>query len=263
MGPIGLRQFLGGPARHRHLPPGESGIPLADRVDEERGRHRTRLSGQPRRHRLAHHHGQRSRGAGLGRRRHRGRGRDAGAAALHADPGGHRLQAVGQAARGHHRHRPRAHRHPDAAQEGRRWQVRRVLRTRPRRHGGGRPRHDLQHGPRIRRHLRLLPHRPEDHRLPHRHRPRRRPDRPRGGLRQGAGHVARCPDPGPRLHRHARTGHGRRAPVARRPQAPAGPRAPGRCQAGLCPVHGDRVQEGGRHRQALPGGGRELRHRPR
>ena len=47
-----------------------------------------------------------------------------------------------------HRHRPRAHRHPDAAQEGRGRQVRRVLRPRPRQHDAGRPRHDRQHGAR-------------------------------------------------------------------------------------------------------------------
>ena len=46
-----------------------------------------------RRHRLAHHHGQRPGRAGLGRRRHRGRGRDARPAGLHAHPARRRLQA--------------------------------------------------------------------------------------------------------------------------------------------------------------------------
>ena len=70
-----------------------------------------------------------------------------------------RLQAHRQAARGHDRDRPRAHRHPDAAQEGRGRQVRGILRSRPHRHDGRRPRHHRQHGARIRRHLRLLPDR--------------------------------------------------------------------------------------------------------
>ncbi len=57
----------------------------------------TRLSGHARRHRFAHHHGQRPRRARLGRRRHRGRGRDARPAGLDADPRSHRLQAHRQA----------------------------------------------------------------------------------------------------------------------------------------------------------------------
>ena len=56
-----------------------------------------------------------------------------------------------------HRHRPGADRHPDAAQEGRGRQVRRVLRRRPERAEPGRPRHRRQHGARIRRHHGLLP----------------------------------------------------------------------------------------------------------
>ena len=44
-----------------------------------------------------------------------------------------RLQADRRAARRRHRDRPRAHRHADAAQEGRRRQVRRILRPRPQR----------------------------------------------------------------------------------------------------------------------------------
>jgi aconitate hydratase len=54
-------------------------------------------------------------------------------------------------------HRPRAHRHPDAAQEGRGRPLRRILR--PRRVGpvGRGPRDHRQHGARIWRHLRLLP----------------------------------------------------------------------------------------------------------
>ena len=54
------------------------------------------LPGHRRRHRLAHHDGQRPRRARLGRRRHRGRGRHARPAGLDADPAGRRLQATGE-----------------------------------------------------------------------------------------------------------------------------------------------------------------------
>ena len=74
-----------------------------------------------------------------------------------ADPGSRRLQADRQAARRRHRHRPGADRHPDAAQEGRGRQVRRILRPRPGRADPGRPRHHRQHGAGIWRDLRLLP----------------------------------------------------------------------------------------------------------
>ena len=135
-----------------------------------------------------------------------------------------RLQAHRQAAGGRDRDRPRAHRHADAAQEGRGRQVRRVLRPRPQRHDGRRPRHHRQHGARIRRDLRLLPDRRRDDRLSHDHEPHRRARRPRRGLRQGAGHVAHRRDARSGLHRHARTRSRRRAALAGRPEAPAGPR---------------------------------------
>ena len=64
-----------------------------------------------------------------------------------------------RAERRRHRHRPRADRHPDAAQEGRGRQVRRVLRPRPDEHDARRPRHHRQHGAGIWRDLRLLPDR--------------------------------------------------------------------------------------------------------
>ena len=35
MGPVGLRELLGRAARHRHLPPGQSRIPVADRLDPQ------------------------------------------------------------------------------------------------------------------------------------------------------------------------------------------------------------------------------------
>ena len=72
-----------------------------------------------RRHRLAHHDGQRPRRARLGRGRDRGRGGDARPARLDADPAGDRLQAERRAAGGRDRDRPGADRHADAAREGR------------------------------------------------------------------------------------------------------------------------------------------------
>ena len=113
-----------------------------------RHRGRGRLSRHAGRHRQPHHHGQRPGRARLGRRRHRGRSGHARPADLDADPGGHRLQAHRQATRGHHRDRSRAHRHPDAAQEGRRRQIRRVLRRRPAAHVARGSRHDRQYGAR-------------------------------------------------------------------------------------------------------------------
>ena len=126
LGPDGVRQLQRGAAQHRHLPPGQPRVPGA------RGRD-ARRPGLPRhagRHRLAHHDDQRPGRAGLGRRRHRGRGGDARPAGLDADPAGGRLPADRRAARGRHRHRPGADRHPDAAQARRGRQVRRVLRRR-------------------------------------------------------------------------------------------------------------------------------------
>ena len=64
-----------------------------------------------------------------------------------------------QAAGGHDRDRPRAHRHADAAQEGRGRQVRRVLRAGPVEPDRRGPRDDRQHGAGIRRDLRPLPDR--------------------------------------------------------------------------------------------------------
>ena len=80
---------------------------------------------------------------------------------------------TGQAARRRDRHRPRPHRHPDAAQEGRGREVRGVLRPRPRPDEPGRPRHHREHGARIRRDLRLLPGGRRDAPLPAAHRAHR------------------------------------------------------------------------------------------
>ena len=133
VGPARLLELLRRAARHRHLPPGQPGVPVADRVEPPNGSRadRIRLPGHAGRHRLAHHHGQRPGRARLGGRRHRGGGGHAGPADLDADPRGHRLQDDRAPARGRHRDRPRAHRDADAAQEGRGRQVRRVLRPGP------------------------------------------------------------------------------------------------------------------------------------
>ena len=126
LGPDRVQRVQGRPAGHRHRAPGQHRAPGP-------GRHAARRHGLPRhrgRHRLAHHDGQRPRRARLGRRRHRGRGGHARPAGLHAHPAGGRLQAQRLAARRHHRHRPGADDHPDAAQARRGRQVRRVLRLR-------------------------------------------------------------------------------------------------------------------------------------
>ena len=112
--------------------------------------------------------------AGLGRGRHRGRGRHAGPAGLDGDPRGRGLQADRRLARGYDRNRPRADGHPDAAQEGCRRQVRRVLRARRRQAAARRPGDHRQHGAGVWRHLRLLPDRRCDARLYAPHRPRTR-----------------------------------------------------------------------------------------
>ena len=79
------------------VPPG-TGIVHQVNIEHLAARHdgpgRRRLPRHLRRHRLAHHHGQRHRRGRLGRRRHRGRGRDARPAGLDADPAGGRLQAL-------------------------------------------------------------------------------------------------------------------------------------------------------------------------
>ena len=92
----------------------------------------------------------------------------------------------GRAAGGRDRHRPRAHRHPDAARARRGRQVRRVLRPGPGRPAARRPRHDRQHVARVRRHLRDLPGRRRDAPLPRVHRP------PAGAGRAGRGLLPRA-----------------------------------------------------------------------
>ena len=118
-----------------------------------------RLPGHLRRHRLAHHDGQRPGRARLGRRRHRGRGRHARPAGLDAHPAGRRLQALRRHPRRRHRHRRRADDHRDAAQARCGRQVRRVLRRGRRAGAAGQPRHHRQHEPRVRLHRGDLPDR--------------------------------------------------------------------------------------------------------
>ena len=70
-------------------------------------------------------------------------------------------------------HRPRAHGHADPAPDRRRREVRRVLRSRPRRAAARRPGDDREHVAGVRRHLRLLPGRRRDAPLPAPHRAQR------------------------------------------------------------------------------------------
>ncbi len=211
---------------------------------------RGRLSGHAGRHRFAHHHGQRPLGARLGRRRHRGGSRHARPALFDAAAGSDRRQAHRQAQGRHDRDRPRAHRHADAAQARRGRQVRRVLRPRPRQSDDRGPRHHRQHVARIRRHLRLLPDR-------RRHASRYLTDTGRSPAQvalvaayakaQGMYRTKSTPDPMFTDVLKLELSAGRA--VARRPEAPAGPR---RAQGGedrLRHGDGEGVQQGRRRRQ--------------
>ena len=150
---------------------------------ETAGRAQRGLSGHALRHRLAHDDGQRPGRGRLGRRRHRGRGGDARPAELDADSAGARLPADGPAARGRDGHRPRADDHRGAAQEGRRRQVRRVLRPGLAAPDDRRPRDARQHVPGVRRDGRDLSDRRHDARLPAAHGPRRGAGRAGRGVR--------------------------------------------------------------------------------
>ena len=164
----------------------------------------------------------------LGRRRHRGRGGDARPAGLHARPRRGGLQAHGPALPGRDRHRHDPAHRPDAPGEGRGREVRGVLRARPGEALAGRPGHRGQHGPRVRRHLRLLPGGPGHPRLPEDDRPRRRPRGQRRDLLQGPGPLPHRQEPRARVHRRPRARSGHRASGARRPQASPGPHRPRR-----------------------------------
>ena len=233
LGLQGVRQFPGRAAGHRDLPSGQPGIPRPDRVDPRGRRRDAGLSRHAGRHRQPHHDGQRPVGIGLGRRRHRGGGGDAGPADLDAAARGDRLQADRHAGRGHDRDGSGAHRHPDAACQGRGGQVRGVLRPRARRAAARRPGDDLQHGTRIRRDLRFFPDRWRDARLSEAHRARARSHRAGRGLCQGARLVARQGHAGPGVHRHGRARPRLGRALARRAQAAAGQGEPGRSGRGL------------------------------
>ena len=87
LGPDGVRRLQGRPAGNRHRAPGQHRAPgegHLHRVTVER--RPPRLPRHLRRHRLAHHDGQRPRRARLGRRRHRGRGGHARPARVDAHP---------------------------------------------------------------------------------------------------------------------------------------------------------------------------------
>ena len=182
-----LRGLQGRPAGHGHRPPGQPRVPRARRV-RQRGRAVPRHA---RRDRLAHDDDQRPRRARLGRGRDRGGGRDARPADADADPARRRLQARRRAARGRDGDRPRAHRHRAAAPARRRRPVRRVLRPGDREPAARRPRDDRQHVARVRLDLRDVPDRRRDAALPDVLGPHGRARRPRRGVREGPGHVAR------------------------------------------------------------------------
>ena len=181
-----------------------------------------RLPGHLRRHRLAHHHGQRPGRAGLGRWRHRGRGCHARPARLHAHPARRGLQAHRLHPGRRHRHRRRADHHRAAAQARRGRQVRRVLRRRRRGRAAGQPRHHRQHEPGVRLHRRDVPDRRRHPRLPAPHRPVRGERRPGGGLREGTGPLARSL-PRDQVLRVPRAGPVHGCSLDLRPEAPAGP----------------------------------------
>ena len=213
-------------ARNRHRPSGQHRVSRARRLQGPEGRQDRAVSRHGLRHRLAHDDGERPGRRGLGRGRDRGGGRDARPAELDADSGRRRLPAGRQAARRRNRHRPRADDHRGAAQEGRRRQVRGVLRARPRAPDDRRPRDAREHVPRIRRHGRDFPNRRHDARLPAAHGPRRLAGRARRGLRACAGALPDRPDAGRALQRHAGARSRVRRPEPGRSAASAGPRRP-------------------------------------
>ena len=135
------------------------------------------------------------------------------------------FKLVGTLPGGRDRDRPRPHGHADAPQEGRRREVRRVLRPRRRGPRPDRPRDDREHGARVRRDDGLLPRRRRDDQVPEVHEPARQDRRARGGVLQEAGPLPHEGLAGPGLHGHAHAQpQGRRA-LARRAEAAAGSRA--------------------------------------
>ncbi len=96
LGPERVPQFPGRPARHRHRPSGEPGVPGTRDHDVRRSGRDDCVPRHTRRHRLAHDDGERSRRRRLGRGRHRGGSGDARAADLDADSAGARLPLEGR-----------------------------------------------------------------------------------------------------------------------------------------------------------------------
>ena len=132
------------------------------------------------------------------------------------------VKLVGPPRGGRDGDRPRADRDRNAAQARRRREIRRVLRRRPRAAAARRPRDDREHGARVRRHLRHLPDRRRDARLPAPDRPRRRRrSRWCASTRRSRACGARTAPPDAALHRRA-------APRSRRRVQPslAGPKRP-------------------------------------
>ena len=217
LGPDRVRRLQGRPAGHRHRAPGEHRAPREGHLRPPRRRRSAGVPRHVRRHRLAHHDGQRPRRARLGCRRHRGRGRDARPAGVDAHPEGRRIQALRRDPDRRHRDRRRAHDHRDAAQARRRRQVRRVLRLGRGIRAPGQPRHDRQHEPGVRLHRRDVPDRRGHARLPPPHRPQRRAGRARRGVLEAADALAR------RRRRSRST-----ASTSNWTSPPSSPRSPGR-----------------------------------
>ena len=161
-----------------------------------------------------------------------------------------------------HRHRPGADGDADAAQAGRGRQVRRVLRPRPRLSLGRRQGDHRQHGAGIWRDLRLLPGRCRDHRLSQDLGPQGRPRRAGDRLRQGAGPVPHRQVARSGVHRNADARSRRRGAVDGRTEASRRPRRAARGRGRFCRGDDQRIQEGRRCLEALPGRESQFRSRP-
>ena len=174
----------------------------------------------------------------------------------------HRLQAARRAARGRDRDRPRAHRHRDAAR-ARASSASSSSSTA--RASSALPLADRatigNMSPEFGSTCAIFPIDERDAALPRVHRPPAGAGRPRRGLREGAGPLARREQRGADVLRHARARPRRRRAVARRPEAPAGPRAAGRRQ-GRLPRRAVRARRRGRRagdrRPPRRGGGRDV-----
>ena len=187
LGPGRVRELQGRAPEHRHLPPGQPRVPRACRRGAATARRSPTRSSAPTRTRRWSTGSACSVGASAGSRPRRR------CWASRSRCSSRRSSASGSTGppRGGDGHRPRTHGDPDPAPDGRRREVRRVLRPRPRRPAARRPRDDREHVPGVRRHVRLLPRRRRDAPLPAPHRARRRAGRARRGLLQGERPLAR------------------------------------------------------------------------